>query len=289
MKYILYLILHLCASSLGTVALAQRHPATLLFYVDNVNKDESAARCLPQLKMLCKHYGLNMKLNIIGYEMEKSQQQLEKETAMDKSLDKKFGLGFRNRLLKKADSLFVATSQKAIIPFEYCDYWPHPASETEDQYKAAPLEPIRAIGLEKKLWGQLRMDEYGNAPSFSISFTVSKKGMLSRFKTEDNFVSAALKNNRLLFVKLKSIVQKTIMQEAPWVAGKIASKAVTTSYTLTVNFYKISENNKTMTYGIYNTRDVVRGILEGEFCLYEIVRKINSFIKIHKYNNFIYS
>ncbi|MFT3936536.1 MAG: hypothetical protein QM726_23120 [Chitinophagaceae bacterium] len=214
---------------------AQECSARLLFYIDNLDKNELPVRYLPQLKQLCAAKGLFMEENIVMHETGIGKERLQRQAIMDSCIEEKFGKGFKQKLIKQADSIFIAKSTNTVIEFDYCDYWPHPKDEPEDQYKTGAAEPGRNIEIPKAMFRQLPSDEYDNKPTIRISFLVSKQGVISNIKKVDTPFAVGIKNKELL-LKLETIIKKQIMAESPWVPGKVLERNVSTRYILTTNF-----------------------------------------------------
>ena len=236
MKKGIQLFIFLCAVIASKDSFAQECPEKIFFYVNNLDKNELPVRFLPQLKQLCAANGLIMEEYIVRHEMGKGEEQLRREAIMNGCIEKKFGKGFREKLIKRADSIFIAKSANSIIEFDYCDYWPHPKDEPEDRYRKGIVDPDRNIKIGERLYRQLPSDENDNKPTLTISFLVSKEGTISNIKPVYMPFDVAIKNKELL-LKPQAIIKKQIMAESPWVPGQVAGHNVTTKYILTVNFY----------------------------------------------------
>lgn len=152
---------------------------------------------------------------------------------MEKVIIDKFGLGFKEELHKKADSLFliVTESENNIIQYYDCDERPRLPYEIERLDDFIPEIIISKPNIKEK------KGDDGGWPFFDIGFIVEKDSTISGFYS--NHFVAQLQVNEALKKELYLIAIKHIKETYPlWVPGKINGAPVRTDNNVRVYFTK---------------------------------------------------
>lgn len=176
-----------------------------------------------QLKELCKKHGLGFGIDLISCVSIEGETQGCYSDYMDKIIIEKFGIGFKEKMHKEADSIFLeeAKSNNIIVQASDCDERPRLPSETKrtDDYLASIK--ITNLNIKKK------QGQYGGWPFFDLGFIVEKDSTINGFYI-NNFV-ANHKDNNMFKSKLFGIAVDSLKKNySLWVPGKIKGTPVRT-------------------------------------------------------------
>jgi hypothetical protein len=207
-----------------------------LFYTSTIDSINRPIRYLTALEKLCVANGLQLAKEFPAFEGAFSDSLTKEAHNMDSLLERRFGKQFKAKLCHQADSIFIKNSRHKIIWFSYCDSWPHPKDKPENKYKKDKNDPYRVVVLKPSFQKTLPVDQYGNLPSFFLSFLVGKNGSLSGFKIANNRVYTARPLSKATKAKLLAAAKAYIIKGGPWIAGTIAGKPVVAEYQIKVEF-----------------------------------------------------
>lgn len=186
-----------------------------------------------ELKELCEQYGLAFDFEPISCVLVKGQTEGCYSDYMDKVIFEKYGIGFKEDLHKKADSLFIAKTQteNTLVKYWDCDERPKLPNKTKRTNDYLPSITIDSPDIKEK------KEEYGGWPFFDIGFIIEKDSTVSGFYIND-FVPK-LEENKKHEDELFELVVKHIKTNYPiWVPGKINGLSVRTNNIVRIGISK---------------------------------------------------
>ena len=176
-----------------------------------------------ELKELCKQYGLVFEFDLMGCMAFEGQTDGCYGDYMDKVIIDKYGIGFKETLHKKADSLFLVRTLSENKPVQYwdCDERPRLPSEKERTSDYLPSIVVDKPDIIENL------SNGSGWPFFDLGFIVEKDSTISGFYIR-TFV-AQLKQNEKYKDELFEIAVNYLKTNYPtWVPGKIKGIPVRT-------------------------------------------------------------
>lgn len=178
------------------------------------------------LEKLCETYNLVFEYELFSCIRIKGQRQGCYGAYMDKMIEEKYGKGFKQLLLAKADSMLAASNDT--IPSHLCDKSPQIPGENENKssLQVHVPEEIRRV---------LKTDDEGKYPFMDIGFYIDKSGNVSGFSM-CNFNDAQSAENQQLKDELYAIGVKQIQSIPNWKGGIISGQVVNTLNNVRVYF-----------------------------------------------------
>ncbi len=186
-----------------------------------------------ELKQICKEYGLEFGLDLISCTVIEGQTQGCYGDYMDKIIIEKFGINFKERLHKKADSLFLVNikSHNKVVKYWDCDARPELINKegiTGDNLPSIKVSDLKIVKNKS---------DYGGYPFFDLGFIVEKDSTISNFHI-NNWVPH-LNQNEKFKDKLYEIAVTHIKNKYPkWIPGRISETPVRTDNNVRVHFVK---------------------------------------------------
>lgn len=144
---------------------------------------------------------------------------------MDTVIEEKFGQGFKEKILTKADSLLLESNDT--IKYYLCDIQPRVPGK--DEYKTT----LRAK-VPEKIREQLKADREGSWPFMDIGFYIDKSGKSSGFFL--NYFMEADQLNYKFKDKLFKIGVEQLKEINYWETGEINGQKVNTENNIRVYF-----------------------------------------------------
>ncbi len=191
----------------------------------------SKLRYEKELTQLCQQYGLEFDIDLIGCVIEKGQTQGCYSDYMDKIIIEKFGIDFKEKLHKRADSLFLVNITKEGEVVEYWDCDERPRLPNENKRTGDYLGTIAVAGLE------IVKNDLGNPdyPFFDLGFIIEKDNTVSNFHIR-SWVAKQDKNEKMK-EKLYQLAIDYVKNKYPqWIPGKIAGIPVRTHNNVRIYF-----------------------------------------------------
>lgn len=179
------------------------------------------ARQAKRLKELCKNYKLYFDFDEIEDSFENEYERAGCYGAfMDEVIEKKFGVGFREKLLKEADELSIANND-TINAYE-CDV----------RSEIYGLETNNVVYLSGKKYN-VKRNQHGQFLNLDVMVYVDKAGKVIGYKL-NKFMDDNLDSER---ERLFGVAVKELKKYKECKAGEIRGKKVITKNFVTVNFY----------------------------------------------------
>ncbi len=186
-----------------------------------------------ELKQLCEEMGLAYDTHLIGCFYIEGQTKGCYGRYMDKVIIEKFGIDFKEKLHKKADSLYLSNvnSQNITVQYYDCDKWPKLPNEAKRTNDYLPSIKVKNIDIEEN------KSENGGWPYIDIGFIVEKDGTISGFYMES--FNPELEKNEQYKDELYRIAVKHIKKNYPiWIPGKVIGVPVRTDNNVRIYFVK---------------------------------------------------
>lgn len=186
-----------------------------------------------ELRQICKENGLKFDVDLIGCMVFEGQTQGCYGDYMDKIIIEKFGNDFKEKIHRKADSLFLKNVDlnNKVVQYWDCDERPKLPSENERTSDYLTTIKIKDINLEKD------ESEYGGWPFFDLRFIVEKDSTINGFYVS-NYV-AHLDKNKKFKSSLFEIAVDYIKKNYPvWIPGEINGIPVRTDNNVRIFFKK---------------------------------------------------
>ena len=186
-----------------------------------------------ELRQLCKENELTFDFDLIGCVVFEGQTQGCYGDYMDKIIIEKFGIDFKEKLHKQADSLFLVNADlnNKVVQYWDCDERPKLPSENERTSDYLTTIKVKDVNIEKD------ESEYGGWPFFDLGFIVEKDSTINGFYIS-NYV-AHLDKNEKFKSKLFEIAVDHIKKIYPvWNPGKIDGVSVRTDNNVRIFFEK---------------------------------------------------
>lgn len=204
-----------------------------IVFTESFGFGSSSLRYESELKKLCIEHGLVFKYEAISCVIFKGQTQGCYESYMDKVLFEKFGLNFKEKLHRKADSLLVVNAKEKgkIITSWDCD------EESKLLHKNRSSSNYISIKTKNLDLKKDKSNYGGGYPFFDLSFIIEKDSTINSFQLS-NYV-ARNKTNENFKSKLFEITINHLKKEYPiWIPGKIKDIPVRTKHHVRVFFNK---------------------------------------------------
>ncbi len=184
-------------------------------------------RQIKQLKQLCKTYNLRFKYETVsGWGGTKGQTRGCYMGYMDKIIAEKYGVDFKEKLYKQADSLLGFSNDT--IQSHRCDTKPE-----QIRYDIHTINVLFLLG--DSLRNQLKPGKEGALPFMDISFYIDKEGIATGYFLE-NFNDQNEATNRKLKKQLLEVGIKFLKQNKYWEPGKINDQKVITEHNIRIQF-----------------------------------------------------
>jgi len=145
---------------------------------------------------------------------------------MDKTIASKFGIDFKQKLLKQADSILLAKNDT--IVYYKCDKRPQIPGKND-------YETTLVAKLPEKLSKQLKADKEGDLPFMDIGFYIDKSGKASGYFL-NYFMDADNKSNRKFKDELFKIGVEQLKEIKYWETGEVGGQKVNTENNVRVYF-----------------------------------------------------
>lgn len=187
-----------------------------------------------ELIKLCKEKGLRYDIELISCIVSEGQTQGCYGAYMDKTIAEKYGFDFKQKMHKKADSLFISNILKNNSPVQYWDCDERPRLPNENIRTSDYISDLSVYDIDIKE----NKKEHGGWPFFDIGFIVEKDSTISNFYIR-NFV-ARLKSNEKYKTQLFKLVTKHLNEKYPkWIPGTINGVPVRTDNNVRIHFKKV--------------------------------------------------
>lgn len=181
------------------------------------------------LVKLCEKYHLQFQTEMYNDVIREGQTQGCYEGYMDRIIEKKYGNGFKKRLLYEADSMLIASNDT--IEYYFCDE--HTRPHLPGQVDA---ECTLAIPLNKDLKHKLNYSENGDYLFMDIRFYIDTIGNPSSYYLQF-YDAKETKTNGKYEDELWKIALAELKKYPHWVPGEINGHKVVTDNNVRVQFY----------------------------------------------------
>lgn len=179
-----------------------------------------------QLRELCKTYNLVFDYEMFGCVVYEGQTEGCYGAYMDKAIEDKYGKGFKEILLNRADSILLSNNDT--IAYYLCDK--RPQIPGKDDYETT-LEAT----VPEKLSKQLKADKEGDLPFMDIGFYIDKSGNASGYFL-NYFMDADSKSNQKFEDELFKIGVEQLKAIKHWETGIVRGQKVITENNVRVYF-----------------------------------------------------
>lgn len=179
-----------------------------------------------QLRELCKTYNLIFDYEMFGCVVYEGQTEGCYGAYMDKAIEDKYGKGFKEILLNKADSILLSNNDT--IAYYLCDK--RPQIPGKDDYETT-LEAT----VPEKLSKQLKADKEGDLPFMDIGFYIDKSGNASGYFL-NYFMDADSKSNQKFKDELFKVGVEQLKAIKHWETGIVSGQKVNTENNVRVYF-----------------------------------------------------
>jgi hypothetical protein len=179
-----------------------------------------------QLRELCKNYNLVFDYEMFGCVVYEGQTEGCYGAYMTKAIEDKYGKGFKEILLAKADSILLAKNDT--IAYYLCDK--RPQSPGKDDY-----ETTLEAKVPEKLIKLLKADKEGDLPFMDIGFYIDKSGNASGYFL-NYFMDADSKSNQKFKDELFKIGVEQLKAIKHWEPGIVSGQKVNTENNVRVYF-----------------------------------------------------
>lgn len=179
-----------------------------------------------QLRELCKTYNLLFDYEMFGCVVYEGQTEGCYGAYMNKAIKNKYGKGFKEILLAKADSILIANNDT--IAYYLCDK--RPQISGKDDYNTT-LE----AKVPEKLNKQLKANKEGQLPFMDIGFYIDKSGNASGYFL-NYFMDADNKSNQKFKDELFKIGVEQLKAIKHWETGIVKGQKINTENNVRVYF-----------------------------------------------------
>ena len=179
-----------------------------------------------QLRKLCKTYNLLFAYEMFGCIVYKGQTEGCYGAYMNKAIEDKYGKGFKEILLAKADSNLLANNDT--IAYYLCDKRPQIPEKDDNETTLQAKEP-------EKLSKQLKADKEGDLPFMDIGFYIDKSGNASGYFL-NYFMDADNKSNQKFKDELFKIGVEQLKAIKHWETGIVNGQKVNTENNVRIYF-----------------------------------------------------
>lgn len=152
---------------------------------------------------------------------------------MDKIIAQKFGKDFKEDLLKRADSIYVASHPT--VYYTNCDTLPR--LYDKDIHESTKMD----VAINKELFDKLKVSKYGNYPQVDIGFYIDTAGIPSDYFLSQFILYDDIKQNNKFKTELTKIAFNYIKKFKLWKPGIILSQNVRTEYNVRISFIKLNK------------------------------------------------
>ena len=186
-----------------------------------------------ELQFLCKQYRMEYGHEVWSDCVSDNETQGCYGSYMDKVIIDKYGIGFKKKLVRQADSLFLVHVQfgEKVVKYWNCDERPKLPKESKRTDDLIISLVVSNLDIKKK------EGEYGGWPFMDIGFVVELNGKLSTFYS--GYFAPQLTTNAKFKDQLCLLAVDYIKKHYPvWVPGKIKGIPVRTYNNVRVFFEK---------------------------------------------------
>jgi len=186
-----------------------------------------------ELKELCKQHGLVFDFDMISDVVFEGETQGCYGDYMDKIIIEKYRPGFKENLIKKADSLLLVrtTSENKTIQYWDCDERPRLPNETKRTSDELPDIRISDPDIKEA------KGEFGGWPFFDLGFKVEKDSTITGFYVR--YYASQTDENKRFKDRLFTLAVDYLKKNYPvWVPGKIKGVPVRTNNNVRLYFVK---------------------------------------------------
>lgn len=149
---------------------------------------------------------------------------------MDKIIAQKFGKDFKEYLLNRADSIYVASHPT--VYYTNCDTLPRLYGK--DIHESTEMD----VAINKELLNKLKVSKYGYYPQVDIGFYIDTAGIPSNYFLSQFIIYDDIKQNNKFKTELTKIAFDYIQQFKLWKPGIILNQKVKTEYNVRISFIK---------------------------------------------------
>ncbi len=186
-----------------------------------------------QLRRLCDSNGIIFDYEFFSCLVDRGQTNGCYGLYMDKIIAQKFGDDFKENLLKKADSMYVAS----FLTFDYTKCDTLPRLYDKDIQESTNMDvPIKA-----ELFNKLKVSKYGYYPQVDIGFYIDTAGIPSKYFLSQFIIYDEINENNKFKTELTKIAFDYIKQFKIWKPGIILNRKVKTDYNVRISFVKASK------------------------------------------------
>lgn len=176
------------------------------------------------IRELCKRYHLAFRFEMVSDVINKEGRKGCYEAFMDKKIDQKYGLKFRQFILEEAD-LMLIKSNDTVLAWD-CD-------------KKPQIEGISSaiinVQLEKNLRSDLSQDKINYVAGLDVAFYIDKQGIASGYHLED-YNSIEKEGNEKYKARLFRAGIDALKKHKNCVAGEILGQKVITKQIIRIYF-----------------------------------------------------
>ena len=181
-----------------------------------------------QLRELCKTKGLNFEYELFGCIVNSGQTNGCYGLYMDKIIANKFGSEFKEDLLRKADSLYVASNPT--VYYTQCDTLPR--LYNKDIRQSTDID----VPIKTELLNKLKISTGGYYPQVDIGFYIDTAGIPSNYFLSQYIIYNDIKENNKFKAELTKIAVEYIKQFKIWKPCIILNQKVKTEYNVRISF-----------------------------------------------------
>ncbi|MEO6722201.1 MAG: hypothetical protein ABIN67_17675 [Ferruginibacter sp.] len=181
-----------------------------------------------QIRELCRINKLSFEFELFSCIVNQGQTPGCYGLYMDKIIAEKFGINFKQDLLKMADSLLVASNPT--VYYSRCDTLPRLPNK-EDIFESTEME----VSINSQLFKQLKPNTYGYYPGVDIGFYIDTMGIPTGYFISQFFVYE-IESNRKFKNELCKIAINHVKQYKLWKPGIINGRKVKTEYNVRISF-----------------------------------------------------
>ena len=188
------------------------------------------ARQVQQLRALCNASGLIFDYEGFSCLVNSGQTDGCYGLYMDKIIAQKFGIDFKERLLKKADSMYVASSPT--VHYTKCDTLPR--LYDKDIHESLQMD----LAIKEELFNKLKVSKYGYYPQVDIGFNIDTTGIPSNYFLNQFIVYDDISENTQYKSALIQLAFDYVKRFRLWKPGVVLNEKVKTEYNVRISFLK---------------------------------------------------